>query len=288
MDILRIDDDFDPRGATALVVALDGWTDAGSGASTAAATLGDTAPSTTVGRARPDELFDFRDRRPVVSIDRGVFGAVTWPELTLQRIDPLDGTPFLLLAGAEPDFGWQALGAELVELARAVGLRDYVGMGSVPGPVPHTRPVRVTTTSNDEDLLERFGRAHEQMVVPASAQVTIEVGLGEMGLRTLGLWARVPHYVAGEYPAAASMLLQRLGEHLSFSAVRDELDEEAADHRERLDAAARDSEDVTAHIAALEAAYDADVADDAGLQGPLPTGDEIAHELEQFLRGRDG
>lgn len=287
MDILRIEDDFDPAGATALVVAIDGWTDAGSGATTAADTLRELVPGQQVGQLDADDAFDYRGRRPLVPIDMGHFDPIQWPALTLHRLDPPDGTPFLLLAGAEPDFAWQALGSDLVELAHAIGLTDYVGLGSVPGPVPHTRPVRVTTTSNDETLLDQFGTAHEQMVVPASVQVALEVTLGTTGLRTLGFWARVPHYVAGDYPAAAGMLLQRLGQHLSFSPPTGDLDDEAAAHRDRLDAAAGDSEDVTQHITALEAAYDADAADEAGLDGPLPSGDEIAHELEQFLRGRD-
>lgn len=287
MDLLRLEPDFDPRGATALVVALDGWTDAGSGATTAADALRDATPGTKVGAIDPDGVFDFRDRRPLVPIDGGKFGAMRWPEIAMYRLDPPDAAPFLLLTGAEPDFAWQSIGADLVELVHAIGLTDYVGLGSVPGPVPHTRPVRVTTTSNDDGLLARFGHSHEQMVVPASAQVTIEVALGELGLRTLGLWARVPHYVAGDYPAAAGMLLRRLGEHLGFAPDTGELDSEAVAHRERLDEAAGNSEDVATHITALEGAYDADAADDAGLPGPLPTGEQIAEELEQFLRKRD-
>ena len=287
MDLLRLEPDFDARGATALVVALDGWTDAGSGATTAADALRELTPGTKVGDIDPDRVFDFRDRRPLVPIDGGKFGTMRWPDISLYRLDPVDTGPFLLLTGAEPDFGWQGIGGDLVELTHAIGLTDYVGLGSVPGPVPHTRPVRVTTTSNDDGLLARFGHSHEQMVVPASAQVTIEVAMGELGLRTLGLWARVPHYVAGDYPAAAGMLLRRLGEHLGFEPETADLDTEAVGHRERLDEAAGNSDEVATHITALEGAYDADAADDAGLPGPLPTGDQIAEELEQFLRKRD-
>lgn len=286
MDILRLHDDFDPRGATALVVSFDGWTDAGSAGTTAAAHLVGELPTTQVGDVEADKVFDFRDRRPMVPIDEGVFGALTWPEITLHRVDPPDGGALLVMTGAEPDFAWQALGRDLVELAHAIGLEDYVGLGSVPGPVPHTRPVRVTTTSNDESLLARFGRAHEKMIVPGSAQVTLEITLGAVGLRTLGMWARVPHYVAGDYPAAAAMLLRRLGEHLEFDLDVAELEQEAVDHADRLADAASESSEVTSHISALEGAYDADAAENSGLEGPLPTGDQIAEELERFLRNR--
>lgn len=286
MEILRLHDDFDPRGATALVVSFDGWTDAGSAGTTAAAHLVEELPATQVGDVTPDRVFDFRDRRPMVPIDEGRFGTITWPAITLHRVEPLEGDPLLVLTGAEPDFAWQTLGRDLVELAHAVGLEDYVGLGSVPGPVPHTRPVRVTTTSNDESLLSRFGRAHEKMIVPGSTQVTLEITLGEVGLRTLGMWARVPHYVAGDYPAAAAMLLRTLGEHLALDLDVAELEEEAGEHAERLAEAASESSEVTSHISALEGAYDADAAEDSGLEGPLPTGDQIAEELERFLRNR--
>ncbi len=286
MNTLRLHDDFDARGATALVVSFDGWTDAGSAGTTAAAHLVDQFPSTTVGEVEPDRVFDFRDRRPMVPIDNGSFGEITWPAITLHRVE-LPATSLLVLTGAEPDFAWQELGDDLVELAHAVGLEDYVGLGSVPGPVPHTRPVRVTTTSNDESLLVRFGRAHEKMVVPGSAQVILEITLGDVGLRTLGMWARIPHYVAGDYPAAAAMLLRRLGEHIGMAVDLEDIEQEALQHADRLADAASESTEVTSHISALEGAYDADVADDTGLEGPLPTGDQIAEELERFLRNRD-
>lgn len=268
------------------MVSFDGWTDAGAAGTTAAAHLVEHLPSTLVGSVEPDRVFDFRDRRPMVPIDNGRFGAITWPAITLHRVD-LPADSLLLLTGAEPDFAWQELGRDLVELAHAIGLVDYVGLGSVPGPVPHTRPVRVTTTSNDESLLVRFGRAHEKMIVPGSAQVTLEVAMGDVGLRTLGLWARIPHYVAGDYPAAAAMLLRRVGEHLGVALDLADLEDEAVQHADRLADAASESTEVTSHISALEGAYDADVADDSGLEGPLPTGDQIAEELERFLRNRD-
>ena len=286
MDLLELTDDFDPGAATTLVVATDGWTDAGRGGTGAAEYLRANHPTTPLGGFDADSLFDFRDRRPTLEIDKGHLGVPDWPELALHRVD-LPTRPVLLLDGAEPDFRWQTLVADLDELCEDLGLTNYVGLGAVPGPVPHTRPVRTITTASDTELLERYGRPHEQLVVPASCQVVIEASLQQAGLTTLGLWARVPHYVAGEYPAASAALVRRLGEHLGIGVDVDELDEEAELHHERLDEAAAGSPEVQSHIEALEGAYDADTADEAGIAGPLPTGDQIAAELERFLRNQE-
>lgn len=285
MELLRLHDDFDPGDATTLTVAIDGWTDAGSGGTGAVEHLRALYSSTEVGAFDADQLFDFRDRRPLMGIDRGELGTAEWPELSLHRLD-LPGRPVLLLTGAEPDFRWPTLLEDVAELADDVGLTNYVGLGAVPGPVPHTRPVRVITTSSDPSLLDRFGRPHEQVVVPASAQVMVEASVRDAGLTALGLWARVPHYVAGEYPAASATLLRRFGDHLGLEIDTEDLEAQAKQHHERLDEAAGGSPEVRSHIEALEGAYDADVAD-TGISGPLPTGDQIAAELERFLRNQD-
>ena len=286
MDLLQLADDFDPADATTLVVAIDGWTDAGLGGTGAAEHLQGLHAPTQLGAFDDDQLYDFRDRRPLVGIDRGELGDPEWPELVLHRLD-LPGRSVLLLTGAEPDFRWRSVVDDLTELADDLGLSTCIGLGSVPGPVPHTRPVRLVTTSSDPELLNRYGRPHEQVVVPASFQVIIETAMRDAGLTTLGLWARVPHYVAGEYPAASSTLLRRFGDHLGMEIDTADLDEAAEAHTARLHEAAEGSPEVQSHIEALEGAYDADVADDTGISGPLPTGDQIAAELERFLRNQD-
>lgn len=285
MELLQLFDDFDPGGATALVAALDGWTDAGGAGTGAAEHLQSLHPSELIGAFDGDQLFDFRDRRPTLAIEEGLLGTPEWPELVLRRVD-LPSGPIVLLTGNEPDFRWQGLLEALGDLARELELTSYVGLGSVPGPVPHTRPVRTITTSSDTTLLDRFGRPHEHVVVPASFQVMVEAAMRDLGLTTLGLWARVPHYVAGEYPAASASLLRRFGDHLGVEFDVGDLDAEATAHRDRLDEAAEGSPEVQSHIGALEGAYDADAADEAGMQGPLPTGDQIAAELERFLRNQ--
>jgi hypothetical protein len=280
-----------------LVLAMDGWTDAGSGGSLAANALRDAFPTRRLGSFDSDDLYDYRDRRPLLSIDRGTLGSPEWPELVVDLVTPPAGPPLVLVTGGEPDFSWRALGEDLVELADMISARRYVGLGSVPGPIPHTRTVQLICTSSDPDLLDRLGRPHEQAIVPASCQVVIETVLRDAGASTLGLWARVPHYVAGEYPEAARALLEQLSSHLGTPADLSVFDDDIAENRERLDLAAEGSDEVTDHIRQLEEIFDAEQArggsdDHEGAPlpgshgGPLPSGDEIAAEVERFLRGR--
>ena len=175
------------RPDPALVVAFDGWTDAGEGGTGAAQHLVDQLAARTLGRFDADLLYDYRDRRPALEINRGQLKDVRWPELRLQHLSPPSGPDLLLITGPEPDFGWRSLADDILELVRQYGVTRYVGLGSVPGPLPHTRPVQLVCTSNDAVLLERLGAPHEQMIVPASAQVALEAELAANGIITLGM-----------------------------------------------------------------------------------------------------
>ncbi|MDX1659742.1 MAG: PAC2 family protein [Nitriliruptorales bacterium] len=279
-----------PEGLRGVVmlVALDGWTDAGQAGTLAAAQLKDQFNADLLGTFDADRLYDYRDRRPLLDIERGILGDPEWPALELWHLAPAGGPDLLLVTGAEPDLSWKSLCDAVVEIADDAGAERYVGLGAVPGPVPHTRPVRLISTSSDEELLEQVGRPHEEVVVPASCQVVLETALRDAGLATLGLWARIPHYVAGEYPAGAQTLLFRLANYLELEVDSSVFDAEIIDHRTKLDVAAAGSPEITNHIESLEEIYDDDLLDDQGLGGgPLPTGDQIAAEFERFLRDED-
>lgn len=279
----------------ALVLAFDGWTDAGAAGTRAATILREAFPTTRLGAFPSDALYDYRDRRPSLAIRRGDLGRPSWPELIVDVVNPPSGPALILASGPEPDLAWRALASDFTELAATLGAGRYVGLGSVPGPLPHTRPVQLVCTSSSDELRERIGRPHEEVIVPASCQVAIEAELARAGIETLGLWARIPHYVAGEYPAATRTLLEQLSSHLGTPVDLRPLDDEVLSHRQQLDQAAASSDEVLQHVNQLEAMYDAER--EADLLSPLktapalredqvPTADDLAAEIERFLQGR--
>jgi hypothetical protein len=295
LDVTRSLDDLGPDPV--LVVALDGWTDAAGGGTGAAETLL-TFPRERLGTFPSDALYDYRDRRPELEIDRGRMTSLSWPELVVDLLMPATGPRLLLVHGAEPDLAWQTCASDLIDLARRTGADRYVGLGSVPGPIPHTRPVQMITTGNDETALERHGRAHEQIVVPASCQAAWEAMFDRAGMTTLGLWVRVPHYVAGEYPEASRTLLERFSSHLGTPVDLTAFASSVQENRAKLDVAASSSDEVSEHVRQLEHLYDAEAEAERAIDGlsgtsrpalsedEVPSAEELGAEIERFLRGR--
>ena len=265
-----------------MVLALDGWIDAGLGAQHALDAIREQTDTIAVATFDADRLLDHRARRPTMELVDGVHRSLTWPEIRLDAAIDGDNNEFLLLSGAEPDHTWKAFSKAVVDLALDFGTRLIVGLGAYPAPVPHTRPTGLASTATSRELADRVGFVHGSITVPAGVHAAIEDRAGEVGLPATGLWAQVPHYAAAmPYPAAADALLEGL-EHLTdLRFDRDELANETREARERLDRLVADSDEHTELISQLEAQVDAQAAADSQA---LPTGDELAEELQRFLR----
>ena len=273
-----------------LILALDGWIDAGLGAANARAALLSGLDPVTVALFDSDELLDHRARRPTMHLVEGVVTGLTWPTVELQAASDTDGNDLLLLVGSEPDHAWRAFTRGVVDLAMEFGARLVVGLGAYPAPVPHTRPTKLAVTAGDPSLIAH-DMVRASIDVPAGVQAAIERRATEVGLPAIGLWAQVPHYVAAmPYPAASMALLEGVasvaGVHIDSQTLRDEVN----GTRERIDSLIGQNDEHVRMVQQLEAAVDSELGPEAGTglgAGPLPSGDELAAELERFLREQD-
>ena len=269
--------DADGLADPSVVVAFDAWVDAG-GAATAAveALVIDDAP--LVASFDADVLYDYRARRPTLEISNGRPVTLSWPDLSLRRARAGDHD-LLVLTGPEPDFRWRELGRDLVELARELGVREWISLGAIPAAVPHTRPVPILGTESSHGLLrgDIVPLPAGLLRVPAAAISVLDVAMAEAGVPAVGYFAQVPHYVSGPYPVAALSLLAALGRHLDVSLDSASLRAEAQLLRTRLDSAAAVDEKTRAYVERLESMVD---------EERLPAGDELISEIERFLRER--
>jgi hypothetical protein len=267
-----------------LVLAMDGWVDAGLGAAAALATLLEQIPTEVVARFDADELVDHRARRPVMRIQDGINTGLTWPEIVLRHGVDREGHDLLVLAGPEPDMRWHRFSAEVVDLARRFDVRLAVGLGAFPGPAAHTRPVRLASTATTPELAARVGFVPGVLDVPSGVHAALERAFAEADppIPAVGMWARVPHYVAGmPYPAASASLLEGLRDLADIAVRTDDLRTAAGMTGTRIDALIANSDEHTAMVAQLERQQDE--ADSRLDLADLPTGDEIAAELQRYL-----
>ena len=269
-----------------LVLALEGWIDAGLAAAGAAEVLGDKLDTVTVARFSTDDLLDYRARRPIAHLTDGVLRGLTWPEIELRAAIDGDGNEMLLLVGAEPDRLWHRFTDEVVTLALDFGARMCVGLGAYPFAAPHTRPPRVACTASTPRLAEgTFLRA--SLDFPGGIQAAIEQGCDERGIPSVGLWAQIPHYVPTNmpFPAGSVALIEGLSLLGDLNLPLGELSAQADATRARLDELIAQNPEHQAMLRQLEAAWEQSEPSVAPLgMSDLPTGDELVAELEEFLR----
>ena len=263
--------------APVVVAAFDGGVDAAGASSAAAEHL--ARGGELIATFDADILFDFRSRRPVLDIIDGTLQRLEWPSLELHRIRAGD-RDVLVLHGAEPDFRWRELGDDLLELSLRLGVVEWVSLGAIPAAVPHTRAVPVMSTASDDDLLKdgEIKGPPGLLRVPSACLSAVELTVAGAGVPTVGYYAQVPHYVGGPYAAGTVALLERLSRHLHVDVPMGSFAEDAATQRERLDVAVEADDDVRQLLERLEGGGDEE----------LPSGDELAAEIERFLRDRPG
>ena len=269
-----------------LVMCLEGWIDAGlGGAAALAAVVGGRATERVVVWDA-DEVIDHRARRPVLHIADGVATGITWPELELRATVDDVGRDVLVLMGPEPDMRWHAFSRSVVELATAFGVRQAVGLGAFPAPVPHTRPVRLVATAPTSASAADVGYVAGKIDVPAGVQAVLEHDLNLAGIPAIGLWARVPHYVVSmPYPGASAALVDGLAAIGGLTLPSHELHEAAARATTRIDELIAASDEHRAMVKQLETQVDQEARVSDLDPATLPSGDELAAELERFLRG---
>jgi PAC2 family len=278
--LYRLAEDIPELRDAVLVASFDGWVDAAEAASGAVARVAGEA-AVAVATFDPDALFDYRSRRPVLDVQDGRLSELRWPELTIRHTR-LENRDVLVFSGAEPDLRWGELATDAVDLVRRLNVTEWVSLGAVPGAVAHTRPVPVMATASEEGLLDEPAGPEGLLRVPSAALSVLEMAVTEAGTPAVGFYAQVPPYASIGYAAASIALVQRFARHLGVRIDVEPLFEEQREQRGRYDAAVAGDAMLRETVARLESTA-GDIESEQ-----LPSGDDLAREIERFLRRQDG
>jgi len=265
-----------------LVAAFEGWNDAGEAASGAVGHLCQVWDATPITELDPEEYHDFQVNRPLTNVDEDGRRYVTWPTTRLLWARPSGSSrDVVLVRGIEPSMRWRAFTKEVVGYAKQLHVSTLITLGALLADVPHTRPIPVTTTSDDEGLMRRLALEPSTYQGPTGIVGVLQEGATRAGIPGLSLWAAVPHYVAQPpSPKATLALLRRVEELLDVTVPFGELPEDARAWEHGVDELAEEDGEIAEYVRQLE-----DAKDTADL--PEASGEAIAREFERYLRRRD-
>jgi proteasome assembly chaperone (PAC2) family protein len=262
-----------------VVAAFEGWNDAGEGATGAVRALAEAWVAEPFADIDPEEFFDFTANRPHVRLVDGRTREIDWPSNTfLHAALPDRPSDVVLLVGTEPGLRWRTFCEQVIDVVRQTDARLVVTLGALLSEVPHSRPVRVIGTAEDDDLIARLRLRRSTYEGPTGIVGTLHDALRRRGVPSLSLWAAVPTYVSGPAsPAATLALVRRVVDLLGVTFDTDGLETESAEYLARIDELVSDDEDLREFLARLESAYDED--DDERLDPA-----DLIAEVERFLR----
>lgn len=154
----KMDEELIPHGLP-LVAGLTGFADSGSAVTAFTDYIVDTMDSQLIAEFDPDELLDYRARRPTIYFDQDHLTGFEPPRLAFYLVNDEINRPFILLAGYEPDFKWEAFSRQVLSFVERFNISHTTWVHAIPMPVPHTRPIGTTVSGNRGTLLIniRFG-----------------------------------------------------------------------------------------------------------------------------------
>lgn len=267
-----------------LLLALEGFVDAGEVGQTAAVFLRHRWTAEKIAELDGDTFIDYRARRPTAVVDSGQVKRVEWPrvEVFAARLEgPQD---VVLMIGPEPDMRWHALTDAVEALCRRLQVARAVTLGAYPAAAPHTRPTVISQAGNGVDTEPVSGaQPVAGYTGPIGAVTALQGDLAGRGIPVLGLWAEVPHYIAASpNPPGALAMTRIVASLLQEDIDTTELEAAATLHREQVDEAVAEHEEAEEMIAGLER-----LSDSGSRDSDLPSGEDMAAEIERFLRSQD-
>jgi proteasome assembly chaperone (PAC2) family protein len=264
-----------------MVAAFEGWNDAGEAASGAVAHLERIWGAHLFAELDPEEYHDFQVNRPQTTLEDGR-RTIVWPSTRLYWARPPGaGRDVVLIRGIEPSMRWRTYVTEVLGYAAELEVRTLVTLGALLADVPHTRPIPVTATSDDPDLITKLAVESSPYEGPTGIVGVLHDAAARTGMAGLSLWAAVPHYVGqAPSPKATLALLRRVEELLDVTVPLGDLPEDARAWERGVNELAEEDGEIAEYVRQLEEAKDtADL--------PEASGEAIAREFERYLKRRD-
>ncbi len=283
-----------PADRNVAILAFNGWSDAGSAATSAIERLAEHTGAREFAALDPDAFYDFQVTRPEIHVTDGIIEDLAWPQNTLSYAGA-EGLGAKMHAGYvfgnmhEPNLYWRDYVAAICDLIDTLAIRRIFTLGSLLSDVPHTRPATIVGTATSAELRDRLGIDGADYEGPTGIVGVLQHEFAKRGIEAASMWASVPHYVSmSPNPKGILALLDAIAPLLGLDETidLDDLRAEAAEFESEVDEAIQDNPEISAYVDMLEDR--SDTQEPAPLvESQMPSGDELASEVQAFLRLHD-
>jgi hypothetical protein len=220
--------------APALLLAFEGWNDAGDAASSAARFIADALGAAPLGEIDGEQYYDFTVQRPVVQQAEDGRRTLEWPRFELRYAVIPGRTELVVGVGPEPHLHWRSWCDEMLELARRLRVSRVVLLGAFLADVVYSLPVHVTGFAWPPARMEELGLRASNYEGPTGIVGALGSVYPEAGLETVSFWAGLPHYIPLSPNARGTLaLVQQAARYLDLPIDRTPLEREAADYERR-------------------------------------------------------
>ncbi len=218
-----------------LVLAFEGWNDAGEAASLALRYVAEQLGLAPLARIEGDAFLDLTVQRPRVRIEEGGVREIDWPAVEFHFGSLREGHDIVVGVGPEPHLRWREFCSLVEGYAQELGVRRVVLLGAYLADVVYSRPVVVSGFATQEKWLTELGVQPSHYEGPTGIVGVLGEGFRRLELDVLSLWAGLPHYItATPNPRGGLALMQTLAQSLELKLDLEPLASTAADFEERV------------------------------------------------------
>jgi predicted ATP-grasp superfamily ATP-dependent carboligase len=262
-----------------MIVAFEGWNDAGEAASTAARYLVNVMDGQNVGEVDSQSFYDFQFTRPKVFLNEEGQREIEWPSAICYKPNLSTLFDLRVLVGVEPSRNWSEFSVEVADIIEGQDVDSVIFLGSLLADVPHTRPIQVTASTTNKQVELETKAERSTYEGPIGILTILSMELEARGIPTMSLWSAVPHYVHnGPIPKAALALISSVEEYLGIQFDHGELPNDSFKWERAVDELAEGDEDLAEYVSGLEQTRD---------ELDNTNGESIALEVEKFLRASE-
>jgi proteasome assembly chaperone (PAC2) family protein len=253
-----------------LVLAFTGWMDGGDVSTGTVRRLVHLLHAEPIAEIDPEPFYIYNFPgsmevaslfRPPVEIKDGLIKSIEMPRNTFYAGEQAN---LVLFEGKEPNLHWRTFGDCIVAVARQMGIRRILFVGSFGGAVPHTRQPRLFVTCSDAALLaemEQYATRRSGYQGPGAFTSYLMTQAESAGLEMVSLAAEIPSYLQGTNPASIEAVTRRLAKILKLPLDLDSLRSASTEWELQVSSLVEENSELAAEVRRLEEAYDNELLD---------------------------